>query len=386
MVSERDRRRVTPEHFFKPAAAMREAFADLPEACDNTLAIARMCAVMETSKKPELPICPKVQPGRTEAETVADMARTGLAKRFPDGVPPSTPSAGIRAGRHRADGLLRLLPHRRRLHPVGEGPGHRRRAGPRLGRGQRGGLGALHHRPRPAALRLLFERFLNPERVSMPDFDIDFCQERRDEVIAYVRREYGEDRVAQIITFGKLQAKAAVRDVGRVLGMAYGQVDRVASLIPNVPANPVNLTDAIAGEPRLQEMRDTDEAIHRLLEIALQVEGLYRNASTHAAGVVIGRRPLIEITPIYRDPRSTSLITQYSMKYVEQASLVKFDFLGLKTLTVLERAVISSGAGRAVDLAALPLDDAPTYEMLARAMRRGFSSSKARACGTACAP
>jgi DNA polymerase-3 subunit alpha len=232
MVSERDRRRVTPEHFFKPAAAMREAFADLPEACDNTLAIARMCAVMEISKKPELPICPKVQPGRTEAETVADMARTGLAKRFPDGVPPSTPSAGIRAGRHRADGLLRLLPHRRRLHPVGEGPGHRRRAGPRLGRGQRGGLGALHHRPRPAALRLLFERFLNPERVSMPDFDIDFCQERRDEVIAYVRREYGEDRVAQIITFGKLQAKAAVRDVGRVLGMAYGQVDRVASLIP----------------------------------------------------------------------------------------------------------------------------------------------------------
>jgi DNA polymerase-3 subunit alpha len=327
MVSERDRRRVTPEHFFKPAAAMREAFADLPEACDNTLAIARMCAVMEISKKPELPICPKVQPGRTEAETVADMARTGLAKRFPDGVPPSTPSAGIRAGRHRADGLLRLLPHRRRLHPVGEGPGHRRRAGPRLGRGQRGGLGALHHRPRPAALRLLFERFLNPERVSMPDFDIDFCQERRDEVIAYVRREYGEDRVAQIITFGKLQAKAAVRDVGRVLGMAYGQVDRVASLIPNVPANPVNLTDAIAGDPRLQELRDTDEAFTACWRSRCRSRGC---TATPPPMPRRGDRPqpLIDITPIYRDPRSTSLITQYSMKYVEQASLVKFDFLG----------------------------------------------------------
>ena len=153
----------------------------------------------------------------------------------------------------------------------------------------------------------------------MPDFDIDFCQDRRDEVIDYVRREYGADRVAQIITFGKLQAKAAVRDVGRVLGMPYGQVDRIASLIPFNPAKPVTLAQAIEGEPQLQEMRDDDEQVRRLLEIALQLEGLYRNASTHAAGVVIGRKPLIEIVPLYRDPRSDMLITQYSMKYVEQA-------------------------------------------------------------------
>ena len=190
----------------------------------------------------------------------------------------------------------------------------------------------------PLRFGLLFERFLNPERISMPDFDIDFCQDRRDEVIAYVRREYGEDRVAQIITFGKLQARAAVRDVGRVLGLPYGQVNRIAELIPNNPAHPVTLAQAIAGERRLQQMRDEDESVRRLLEIALQLEGLYRHASTHAAGVVIGDRPLIELVPLYRDPRSELLVTQYSMKYVEQAGLVKFDFLGLTTLTILQRA------------------------------------------------
>ncbi len=153
----------------------------------------------------------------------------------------------------------------------------------------------------PLRFNLLFERFLNPERMSMPDFDIDFCQDRRDEVIDYVRREYGADRVAQIITFGKLQARAAVRDVGRVLGLPYGQVNKVAELIPNNPAKPVTLQQAIDGEPKLQAMRDEDEALGRLMEIALQLEGLYRHASTHAAGVVIGDRRLIELVPVYRD-------------------------------------------------------------------------------------
>jgi DNA polymerase-3 subunit alpha len=214
---------------------------------------------------------------------------------------------------------------------------------------------------------LLFERFLNPERVSMPDFDIDFCQERRDEVISYVRGEYGNDRVAQIITFGKLQARAAVRDVGRVLGLPFGQVNRVAELIPNNPAKPVTLGQAIDGEPKLQEMRDSDESVRRLLEVALQLEGLYRHASTHAAGVVIGDRPLIDLVPLYRDPKADTLVTQYSMKYVEQAGLVKFDFLGLTTLTILKQAVaILAGLGVQVDLDRLPLDDPKTYEMLAR--------------------
>ena len=219
----------------------------------------------------------------------------------------------------------------------------------------------------PLRFNLLFERFLNPERVSMPDFDIDFCQEGRDRVIDYVRNEYGGDRVAQIITFGKLQARAAVRDVGRVLGLPFGQVNKVAELIPNNPAKPVTLQQAVDGEPRLQVLRDDDEGIARLLEIALQIEGLYRHASTHAAGVVIGDRPLVELVPLYRDPKSDFLVTQYSMKHVEQAGLVKFDFLGLTTLTILRRAEnFLKGLGIAVDLDRLPLDDTKTYEMLQR--------------------
>ena len=214
---------------------------------------------------------------------------------------------------------------------------------------------------------LLFERFLNPERVSMPDFDIDFCQERRDEVISYVTREYGADRVAQIITFGKLQARAAVRDVGRVLGLPYGQVNKVAELIPNNPAKPVTLQQAIDGELKLRDLRDSDEGLARLMEIALQLEGLYRHASTHAAGVVIGDRKLNELVPLYKDPRSEMLVTQFSMKYVEQAGLVKFDFLGLTTLTVLDRALkFLKLQGITIDLATLPMDDKKTYDMIAR--------------------
>src|SRR6185312_6653522 len=151
----------------------------------------------------------------------------------------------------------------------------------------------------------------NPERVSMPDFDIDFCQDRRDEVIRYVQEKYGRDRVAQIITFGKLQARAVLRDVGRVLGMPYGQVDRLCKLVPNNPAHPVTLEQAIAGEPLLQQQRDEDEAVGRLIAIALKLEGLYRHASTHAAGVVIGDRPLSELVPLYRDPRSDMPVTQF---------------------------------------------------------------------------
>ena len=219
----------------------------------------------------------------------------------------------------------------------------------------------------PLRFNLLFERFLNPERVSMPDFDIDFCQEGRDSVIDYVRNEYGGDRVAQIITFGKLQARAAVRDVGRVLGLPFGQVNKVAELIPNNPAKPVTLQQAVDGEPRLQVLRDEDEGIGRMLEVALRVEGLYRHASTHAAGVVIGDRPLVELVPLYRDPKSDFLVTQYSMKHVEQAGLVKFDFLGLTTLTILRRAEgFLNGLGIEVDLDRLPLDDTKTFEMLQR--------------------
>ncbi len=373
LLSEPDRRRVTPEHWFKPAADMRLLFADLPEACDNTLAIAQRCAVMMETRKPLLPVSPKVHAGSTEEETVRAMAIEGLARRM-DAIDADTPTR--ERYRQRLDYELSVIASmgfagyflivadfiqwaKAQGIPVGPGRGS--------GAGSVAAWSLTITDLDPLRFDLLFERFLNPERVSMPDFDIDFCQEGRDAVIDYVRREYGADRVAQIITFGKLQARAAVRDVGRVLGLPFGQVNKVAELIPNNPAHPVSLQQAIAGEPRLQAMRDEDEGVARLLEIALQIEGLYRHASTHAAGVVIGDRPLIELVPLYRDPRSDFLVTQYSMKHVEQAGLVKFDFLGLTTLTILQRAVgFLHGLGMEVDLQRLPLDDAKTYEMLQR--------------------
>ncbi len=215
---------------------------------------------------------------------------------------------------------------------------------------------------------LLFERFLNPERVSMPDFDIDFCQERREEVIRYVQEKYGSDQVAQIITFGTLQARAVLRDVGRVLQMPYGQVDRIAKLVPANPANPVTLRQAIDSEPRLQDAARDEEVVARLFDISMRLEGLYRHASTHAAGIVIGDRRLDELVPLYRDPRSDMPVTQFNMKWVEQAGLVKFDFLGLKTLSVLERAVelVAECGVEKINLLEVPLDDTETYAMLTR--------------------
>ncbi len=238
----------------------------------------------------------------------------------------------------------------------------------------------------PLRYSLLFERFLNPERVSMPDFDIDFCMDRREEVIRYVQERYGREKVAQIITFGALLSKAAVRDVGRVLQMPYGQVDRLSKMIPVEGVKPVSIEKALADEPRLREEAKNEEVVDRLLTYAQQVEGLLRNASTHAAGVVIGDRPLDELVPLYQDPRSDMPATQFNMKWVEQAGLVKFDFLGLKTLTVIQNAVdLIKKSGRHLHIAAdgtqlyepaegavdeinaIPLDDAKSYDLYSRA-------------------
>ena len=372
-VSDANRRRVTAEHWFKPAPAMLERFADLPDACSNTIAIARSCAVMAETRKPLLPVSPKVHPGQTEDQTIRTMATAGLAHRM-DALQ-ATPETRARYATQ-LDYELGVIAAmgfpgyflivadfiqwaKSQAIPVGPGRGS--------GAGSVVAWALTITDLDPLRWGLLFERFLNPERVSMPDFDIDFCQDRRDEVIDYVRREYGRDRVAQIITFGKLQARAAVRDTGRVLGLPFGQVNRVAELIPNNPAKPTTLKEAVDGEPRLQDLRDTDESIRRLLEVALQLEGLYRHASTHAAGLVIGDRPLVDLVPLYRDPRTDTLVTQYSMKYVEQAGLVKFDFLGLTTLTILQRAqALLVDLGTPVDLDHIPLDDQKTFEMLSR--------------------
>ncbi len=372
-LAEAERRRVSAECWFKPADKMRELFADLPEACDNTIAIAQRCAVMATTRKPLLPVCPKVREGSTEAETVRAMANEGLERRL---AAMNADEETRSSYRERLEFELGVIENMgfpgyflivadfiqwAKAHDIPVGPGRG------SGAGSLAAYALTITDLDPMRWGLLFERFLNPERVSMPDFDIDFCQDRRDEVISYVRREYSADRVAQIITFGKLQARAAVRDTGRVLGLPYGLVNKVSELIPNNPAKPVTLKEAIDGEPKLQAMRDEDESVKRLMEVALQLEGLYRHASTHAAGVVIGDRPLIELVPLYKDPKSDDLVTQYSMKYVEQAGLVKFDFLGLTTLTILQRGIIMlEELGVHVDLAAVALDDKITYEMLAR--------------------
>ena len=369
-IADQQRRRVTDQHWFKPAAEMRALFADLPEACDNTLAIARRCAVMAETRKPLLPVCRKVREGSTEDETVRAMAREGLVLRM-DAIGADAAARALYAERLEYElGVIASMGFPGYFLIVADFIQWAKAQGIPVGPGRGSGAGSVAAWALtitdldPLRFGLLFERFLNPERVSMPDFDIDFCQERRDEVLAYVREEYGGDRVAQIITFGKLQARAAVRDVGRVLGLPFGQVNRVAELIPNNPAKPVTLKQAIDGEPKLQQMRDDDEAVRRLMEVALQLEGLYRHASTHAAGVVIGDRPLVDLVPLYRDPKADTLVTQYSMKYVEQAGLVKFDFLGLTTLTILQRAV--GFLADPPDLDRLPLDDPATYAMLAR--------------------
>ena len=379
-VDQAERRRMTPDHRFKTAAEMQALFADLPEAIANTLAIAQRCAYAAEERAPILPQFSGAH-GRDEAEEMAIRARTGLEARlaahvYQPGADAPAREALAKPYRDKLEFELDVIAKMgfagyflivadfiqyAKDHDIPVGPGRGSGAGSVVAWSLR--ITDLD----PLQFGLVFERFLNPERVSMPDFDIDFCQDKRDRVIEYVQDRYGSDRVAQIITFGKLQARAAVRDVGRVLQMPYGQVDRLSKMVPFNAANPIKLKDAIEVEPRLQQERDADPKVAKLLEIAIKLEGLYRHASTHAAGVVIGDRPLDELVPMYRDPRSEMPVTQFSMKYAEAAGLVKFDFLGLKTLTVLDQAaklIARRGPEYAIDYAKLTLDDRKTYDLM----------------------
>ncbi len=365
-----DRRRITGEHWFKSAEAMRELFADLPEACDNTIDIARRCAFLV---KTHAPILPRFDTGagRSEADELAHQAREGLKVRLTE-VEAAVPEEEYWTRLEWEVGIIQQMGFPGYFLIVSDFIKWAKEHGIPVGPGRGSGAGSLVAWSLtitdldPLRFGLLFERFLNPERVSMPDFDIDFCQERREEVIDYVQAHYGKDRVAQIITFGTLQARAVLRDVGRVLQMPLGQVDRLCKMVPNTPPKPVTLAQAIELEPRLKEARDAEAAVKTLLETALELEGLYRNASTHAAGIVIGDRPLTELVPLYQDPRSTIPASQFNMKWVEPAGLVKFDFLGLKTLTTLDRAHgYLSRRGLAPTWNQLPLNDAKTYELMA---------------------
>ena len=376
-LEDEDRRRSTPEYRFKSPAEMKALFADLPEAIANTLVIARRCAVMPEPRAPILPPF-ETDDGRDETAELRAQAEAGLEARLKAMDASEDDAKPYRERlKYELDVIVQMgfpgyflivaeFIQWAKGHDIPVGPGRGSGAGSVV-------AWALTITDLdPLRFGLLFERFLNPERVSMPDFDIDFCQDRRDEVISHVQRRYGRDKVAQIITFGKLQARAVLRDVGRVLGMPYGQVDRICKLVPNNPANPVTLGQAIEGEPALQEMRRTDEQVGALINIALKLEGLYRNTSTHAAGVVIGDRRLDALTPLYRDPRSEMPVTQFNMKWVETAGLVKFDFLGLKTLTVITDAVeLIKQRGVDLDIDAIPLDDKKSFELLASGYTAG---------------
>ncbi len=369
-----ERRRLTPEHHFKSPAEMRARFADLPEAIEMTAEVAMRCHYRPLKRKP---ILPRYAPAdgdavADEAEELRKQAREGLKRRLEAHGP--APGHTVEDYEKRLDYELDVI--------VQMGfPGYflivsdfikwAKAQGIPVGPGRGSGAGSLVAYALtitdldPLRFGLLFERFLNPERVSMPDFDIDFCQERREEVIAYVQEKYGHENVAQIITFGKLQARAVCRDVGRVLGLPYPVVDRLSKMIPPDPK--MTLSKAIDEEPRILQLAEEEPGVRQLLDIARKLEGLYRHASTHAAGVVIGDRPLVRLVPLYFDPRSHLPVTQFNMTWVEQAGLVKFDFLGLKTLTVIERASeLIRRKAPDFDINKVGLDDPGAYALMAR--------------------
>ncbi|MEM8726553.1 MAG: DNA polymerase III subunit alpha, partial [Pseudomonadota bacterium] len=401
-VENEDRPRSNAQAFVKSAPMMDELFADIPEAMANTLVIAQRCAFAPPYRDPILPSLAGDLEG--EAKMLAEESRAGLIARLEPYYPESVRAELVGAlnfssvealeesgqpfDQLRANGIFdEVIEYKKRLDYeieiiVNMGfPGYflivadfikwAKDNGIPVGPGRGSGAGSIVAWALtitdldPIKLGLLFERFLNPERVSMPDFDIDFCETRRGEVIRYVQQKYGADHVAQIITFGKLKARAVLRDCGRILQMSYGQVDRLTKMVPNHPTDPWSLPRALNGAADFKAEYTNDNEVKRLVDLAMQLEGLPRNSSTHAAGVVIGDRPLAKLVPLYRDPRSDMPVTQFDMKHVESSGLVKFDFLGLKTLSVLRKAVdLLELRGIAIDLGELPLDDSAVYDLM----------------------
>jgi DNA polymerase-3 subunit alpha len=365
-----ERRRLTPEHRFKSAEEMQALFADLPEAIENTIEIARRCAFRPKKRNPILPqFVP--ESGLSQPEELRAQAEAGLKRRLGEhGLFADEKTYWDRLA-YELDVITRM-----------DFPGYflivsdfmkwTRANGIPVGVRGSGATSLVAWalditNLDPIRFGLLFERFLNPERISMPDFDIDFCQERRDEVVRYVCEKYGRDRVGHIIALGSLQARAAVRDVGRVMQLPLGLVDRLAKLIPNPPGKSVSLSEALASEPRLRQAAEQEDKVRDLFAIVSKIEGLYRHASTHPAGVVIGDRPLDEIVPLYRDPRSEMPVTQFDYEDAEKAGLVKFDFLGLKTLTVIAKTQeLLKARGIDIDTQRIDFGDRPTFEMLSR--------------------
>ncbi|MFM5924995.1 MAG: DNA polymerase III subunit alpha [Novosphingobium sp.] len=365
-----DRPRSNAQWWVKSWPMMQERFADLPEATANSLVVAQRCAFSPPKRKPLLPSLAGDAAG--EEQMLIDDARAGLEARL-------RPYGELSAEERQTyfdrldfeTGVINKMGFAGYFLIVADFIKWAKENDIPVGPGRGSGAGSVVAWALtitdldPIRLGLLFERFLNPERVSMPDFDIDFCETRRGEVIRYVQAKYGHDHVAQIITFGKLKARAVLRDTGRILQMSYGQVDRLTKMIPNHPTDPWTLPRALNGVAELKREYDSDDEVKRLVDLAMQLEGLNRNSSTHAAGVVIGDRPLAQLVPLYRDPRSDMPVTQFDMKYVEDTGLIKFDFLGLKTLSVLKKAVqLLQKREIEIDLSALPWDDSQVYDLL----------------------
>ena len=380
-VANENRRRFSINNRLKTEEEMVELFSDLPEALDNTVRIAKMCNYLSKKVDPLLPIfeCPD---GRTQDEFITEEAYRGLNERlekagYYEGITQEQRIEIDEKYYARLDYELSVI--KKMGFPgyflivsdfIKWSKGHGVPVGPGRGSGA-GSIVAWALKITeldPIKLDLLFERFLNPERVNMPDFDVDFCQENRYKTIEYVQEKYGFDHVAQIITYGKLQSKAVIRDVARVLQMPYSQADKISKMIPaGVQGKNPTLIEALEQVPELEELRTNDPQVNKLFEIAIKLEGLYRNSGMHAAGVVIGDRPLDQLVPLYKDPRADMPVTMYDMKFVEETGLIKFDFLGLKTLTVIQRAIdwIKKSRGIDVDMETVPLDDVDTYKMLA---------------------
>lgn len=368
-----ERPRLNREHYFKSPREMAALYEDLPEALENTVNIAKKCAFFPESRDPILPSFPTGK-GRSEYEELTFQAQEGLKLRLADNYYDNFSDEQRKEYDDRLAYELEIIGKMgfpgyflivsdfikwSKDHNIPVGPGRGSGAGSLVAYVLK--ITDLD----PLRFGLLFERFLNPQRVSMPDFDIDFCQERRDEVIKYVQQKYGKEKVAHIITFGKLQAKAVLKDVGRVLQMPYKRVDEICKMIPFNPVNPVTLEQAISMDKQLQSERDNDPEIAKLLGLGLKLEGLHRHTSTHAAGIVIGDRNLAKLIPLYKDARSSMPVVQYSMKYTELAGLVKFDFLGLKTLTTIAKTVdLLKKQNIEVDIDHIPLDDEKTYKLL----------------------
>jgi DNA polymerase-3 subunit alpha len=380
VLAQTERRKLNDQYYFKTRAEMIELFRDLPEALDSTVEIARRVSYRPRTRDPILPKFAAASDLSEEEAVAAEAA--ALRKMAEEGLEQRLATVGLADGktetvyRERLEFELDIIQRMKfpgyflivadfiqwakaRDIPVGPGRGS--------GAGSLVAYATTITDLDPLRYNLLFERFLNPERISMPDFDIDFCQDRREEVIRYVQDKYGSEQVAQIITFGTLQARAVLRDVGRVLQMPYGQVDRICKLVPANPADPWSIERTLNEVPQFRMMAEEDETVADLVAISRKLEGLFRHASTHAAGIVIGDRPLQELVPLYRDPRSDMPVTQYNLKWVEPAGLVKFDFLGLKTLTTIQYAVeMVHRKGIDLDIDAIPLDDAATYNLYAR--------------------